>query len=639
MLPTRHARLALAALFACAATPALAAVKLGSPFVAHAVLQRDKPIPVWGTADAGADVTVTLGDRHATAKADADGKWSVSLDAMPVTTKPVTLTAAAGSDTAAADDLLVGDVFLCSGQSNMQFSLKELADAEAIAPAPLPLLRLGKVALNGGKEPKDHCDVKWTADAAKSAADFPAVAYCFARQLYATDPKLTGVPVGLLSDCMGATVIESWMPKPTLAEFDAKSLQSSMFGIGPTQLYNGMIAPLRNLPMAGVIWYQGEGNAGEPARYQKYIPLWVKAWRDQFQQPKLPFMIVQLPDYAPDWGGVYWPWIREAQAKGAAAVPDVYYCVSINTNDGWDLHPQGKREIGRRLAALARQAVYHEDVPGRSPACKSATPDGVAIRVVFDTDGSSLTSGSNAVEGFTLAGDNGVYHAATAHLDGPDAVVVRSAAVPAPKTVRYAWAGVPHSTLISAAGLPAAPFRTDDQPIEKGHAQTQQQPTGYVFKAKAYQVKIDGDGRATGLVVGYQQMLSNADGPWGGSNLAGPGGSRNLNKITPDGTDRLVCRGGDVSATLGFDDSALHWTIANAGKKDTVTFTLALSPLAKATAEGNSITVRRGPSTLTITGADELTEFHDPSADAGGHVVKLSIPPGQTKTLDVAVGK
>ena len=482
--------------------------------------------------------------------------------------------------------------------------------------------------------------MRWTADSPAAAADFSAVAYCFARQLYAQDPKLAHVPIGMLEDCVGATVIESWMPKAALADFDPKTLQKSMFGIGPSALYNGMIAPLRTLPMAGVIWYQGEGNGGEPARYQKYLPLFVQSWRQQFAQPHLPFLIVQLPDYAPDWGGVYWQWIREAQAKAAAATPRVDCCVCINTNDGWNLHPQGKRAIGQRLAMLARQAVYGEDVPGRSPAFKSATADGETMHVTFDVDGSTLTSGTQPVAGFTLAGEDGLYRAATAVVDGPDTVTVRSAEVPAPKFVRYAWAGVPRSTLRSAAGLPAAPFRTDAQPVEKGPGQVQQSPAGYVFKAHGYRFTLDGDGRATSLVVGYEQLLSNADGAWGGSNLASPGGGRNLATIQTDGNHRLTCRGGDCSAELTFDPGGIHWEITNGNKKDPLTFTLALSPTARVDAgpDEHSAVVRRENQALTVKGIDQVTAFHDPSADAGGKVLKLIIPPGQTKAIDLTVG-
>jgi hypothetical protein len=350
-------------------------------------------------------------------------------------------------------------------------------------------------------------------------------------------------------------------------------------------------------------------------------------------------MIVQLPDYAPDWGGVYWQWIRESQAKAATAAPHAAYVVTINTNDGWNLHPQGKHEIGRRLALLARELVYHEPVPGRSPSFKSAKVDGDNVRVTFDTDGSTLTSNTSPADGFTLAGDDGIYHAATAVIDGADAVVLSSAAVPKPRTVRYAWAGVPRSTLSSAAGLPAAPFRTDDQPVAKGQGEIQQSPAGYIFKSPRYRLTIDENGRATSLVVGYKQLLSNADAPWGGTSLAAKG-TRYLPDIHPDGADGLLCKGGDLAADLRFADDAIHWSITNQGGKDPVRFTIALSPQVEVKNDDDPkapIVVRRKDATVTFTNIDRVTTFNDPAADVGGKVLEVTIPAGQTRTIDIKV--
>jgi sialate O-acetylesterase len=621
---------------------AAADLRLASPFGSHMVLQRDKPLPIWGTADAGADVTIALDDRHAKTKADTAGRWSVTLEALPAG-GPLVLTATANGATVTLDDVLIGDVFLCSGQSNMQYGLGEAADFNAIVATSLPRLRLGKVGLNAAGEPKESFDLKWQAASPAAAKEFSALAYCMAYELYRQDPKLADVPIGMLQDCMGATVIESWLPKPALAQFEPKTLAMSMFGIGPSALYNGMIAPLGRLPLAGVVWYQGEGNAGEPARYGQYLPLLIGSWREQLAQPELPFLIVQLPDYAPDWGGVYWQWIRESQAKAATAASHAGYVVTINTNDGWDLHPQGKHEIARRLAMLARELVYHQNAPGRSPTFKSAKVDGHDVRVTFDTAGSTLTAGAGPVDGFALAGDDGVYHTATAVIDGPDTVVVSAAAtVPQPSTVRYAWAGVPRSTLSSAAGLPAAPFRTDDQPVAKSHGEIQQSSVGYVFKSPRYRLTIDGEGRATSLVVGYKQLLSNADAPWGGTSLtATPSGTRHLSQITPDGPDALLCKGGDLSANLRFADDAIHWSIANRNRKDAVRFTIALSPQVEIKDDGakGEIVVRRRDVAVTFSNIDRVTTFKDPAADVGGKVLEVTIPPGETRTVDVKVAR
>ncbi|HEV2694595.1 MAG TPA: sialate O-acetylesterase, partial [Verrucomicrobiae bacterium] len=251
------------------------------------------------------------------------------------------------------------------------------------------------------------------------------------------------------------------------SRLDTNMLHDSMFGIKPATLYNAMIAPFAQTPFAGVIWYQGEGNAGQPAYYPTLLTTLIGEWRQQFQQPKLPFFIVQLPDYLPDWGGYYWTWIREAQAKTVHAVPHTSLIVGIETTDGTNLHPKQKQEIGRRAALQARQVVYHEDLTATGPVFKTAKVKGATIEVTFTTAGSPLVNNStNALQGFTLAGADGIYHPATAKIDG-NTVTVQSIEVPAPKTVRYAWSGVPHSTLRNQAGLPAAPFRTDSLPIER----------------------------------------------------------------------------------------------------------------------------------------------------------------------------
>ena len=615
-----------------------AAVKLGAPFVDHMVLQRGKTLPVWGTADAGTDVTVSIGERHTRAKTDANDHWQATFAAIPAG-GPFKLTATAAAATATIDDVLIGDVWLCSGQSNMQFSLKESVDGPAVAAqaSRWPELRLAKVGMAWESQPTEKLNVKWTAATPQTAVEFSAVGYYFAHELY-SDPAMKDVPVGMVEDCLGATVIESWMPAEQLAQFDKSTLASSMFGIGPTLLYNGMIAPLKNTAFTGVIWYQGEGNAGQPERYAQYLPLMMSAWRKQFGQPELPFLIVQLPDYATDWGGVYWQWMRAAQAKAVAQTPHAYLGVSVNTNDGWNLHPQGKHEIGRRLSLLARQGVYGEQVGGISPTFKEAKVDGPSIRVTFDTAGSHLTSGSSPVEGFDLAGEDGEYHAATATIDGPDAVIVTSKEVASPQTARFAWAGVPRSTLTNAAGIPVTPFRTDTQPLSKGHGEVIPSPLGYQLKGPDYEVMIDGNGRATSLIVHNQQLLSNAPGKWGGSSLMSGGNQHGLQKITMDGVKGLTCSGDELIETFRFDDTVIHWHVAN-HSNDLVTFSLALSPLVHVSKmTSGSLTIDRKNAKLKVSGLDTSTTYQDIAADTG-KVLQFIVLPGQTRTLSLNLVK
>jgi sialate O-acetylesterase len=605
-------------------------LKFASPFTDHMVIQRGKPVQVWGSATRSSNVTVKLADDQASTTTGDDGIWHATL--KPLTAGgPFTLTASAGSDSATVSDVLIGDVWLCSGQSNMQFSLKECDGADAVASVPHPNLRLGKVGQAWTATPQTTSKIRWAAASPGEAKDFSAVAYTFAHELE-SDPAMANVPIGILEDCLGGTVVESWLPKQSLASFDPKELQSSMFGIGPTLLYNAMIAPLGQTQYTGVIWYQGEGNAGEPVRYAKLLPLLFQTWREQFHDPNLPFLIVQLPDYAPDWGGVYWQWIRESEANAVAATPNTTLAVTINTNDGWNLHPQGKYEIGRRLALLARQQVYKEKIVGSGPKFKSVKVDGSTLVVSFDTDGDGLTSGTSPVDGFMIAAEDGVYHLADGLIDG-DTVVLHSADVSAPATVRYAWAGVPRSTLTNKSGLPAAPFRTDSLPISKGQGEPQRQPTGYTFKAADYQIDISGDAKVTSLVTHYQQFLSNASGNWGGTSIE----NRGLQQAKLVGPQTIMYSNNETSFTVDLKPTGMTWTIKNTHPKDAVKFHIALASSVEVSGEGSTdLALTRKGVTMQVSGIDRVIQYHDVSAD-DGKVLEVDIPKGATKVMNIVI--
>jgi sialate O-acetylesterase len=620
------------ALLAAATQASLAGnLRFAAPFVDHMVIQRDKPIDLWGTATAGNTVVIRLDAQQAEGKADGDGNWHVTLKAVPAG-GPFTLSGTSGTETTTITDVLAGDVWLCSGQSNMQYSLGESADGAAIAAMPHPNLRLGRVGTAWTKTPQTSAKISWSDANPDGARSFSAVAYYFAHELQ-KDPSNAKVPIGMLEDCLGATVIESWIPKHGLSGIPSQDLQSSMFGIGPTLLYNGMIAPLGNTALTGVIWYQGEGNSGQPERYQKLLPILIKTWREQFRDPHLPFLIVQLPDYAPDFGGVYWQWIREAQAKAAASTPETFLAVTINTNNGWNLHPQGKHEIGRRLALLARQDVYKEKIVGAGPTYESARADGTRLIVTFKTDNDGLSSGTRPVDGFMIAGADGVYHLASAIIDG-DSVVLTSADVPAPVTVRYAWAGVPDSTLTDRAGLPAAPFRTDNQPVSKGHGEPQWQMPGFTFTGKAYHIDISGEGRITSLIVHNQQFLSNAPGTWGGTSL----GNRNLSELKLVAPTSLLCSNNETKLRIEFSDNSMRWTLVNTHPKDDVKFHIALNSAVQVGVQGpNGVMIHRKDSSARVTGVDRIINWKDVAAD-DAKVLETDIPHGESKTIELFFG-
>jgi len=613
------------------ARPALAdAVRFGSPFTDHMVIQRGKPIQLWGNAAPASTIAIHLGDQQAEAKAGADGAWHATL--KPIAAGgPYSLTASAGPESATISDVLIGDVWLCSGQSNMQMSLGECVDAAAVMAVTHRNLRLGRVGQAWTPTPQTTAKIDWTAADAMHAKAFSAVAYNFAHELE-SDPAMANVPIGILEDCLGGTVAESWIPRQALSSFDPKELQSSMFGIGPTLLYNAMIAPLGESAFTGVIWYQGEGNAGEPQRYAKLLPLLFQTWREQFHDPNLPFLVVQLPDYAPDWGGVYWQWIRESQAKAVASTPSTALAITINTNDGWNLHPQGKHEIGRRLALLARQQVYREKIIGSGPEFKSAKPDGSRLIVTFETNGDGLSSGTSSVDGFMIAGEDGVYRSAEAVIDG-DSVVLSSATVAMPLTVRYAWAGVPCSTLTNRSGLPAAPFRTDSLPVSKGHGEPQRQSTGFTFKGIDYQIAVSGEGRITSLIARNRQFLSNAPDSWGGTSIA----NRTLQQLRLLGPETIMCSNNETSLRIELKDNGMDWIITNTHPKEDAKFHIALSPAVEAVSDANNaVTLNRKGATLRISGIDRVIQFHDVAAD-DGKVLEIDVPPGGTKVIILEV--
>ena len=582
-----------------------AEVRLPQVFGSNMVLQRGQPLRVWGESNPDAKVQVILGGQQASARAGADGAWQVSFAALPVG-GPYCLTVTADGATLSLTNLLCGDVWLCSGQSNMQMPVKEVAPLEQKAALLVrPNLRLCSVAKTPSTKPLSSTEIHWRLCTPESARDFSAVACFFATELL-RDPALTNVPIGLVDSSFGGTTCEGWIPQTALASFAAKDLHDSMFGIKPANLYNGMIAPLGRTGFKGVVWYQGESNSAHPETYPALLATMVSEWRKQFGQPDLPFLIVQLPEYANLWEGFYWPWIRETQAQAVHSVSNAALVVAINTTDGFNLHPKEKLEIGRRAALLARQVAYGESAVARGPVFESATVEGTAIRVKFDTGGDNLASTTgNGVGGFSVAGPDGEYHFADAKIDG-DSVIVTSEAVPHPETVRYAWAAMPRGTLISKSGLPAAPFRTDKQSFSNVELQDQQVTRRVA--TSTYEIVIDANGRVTSLLFHGKQFLSNEPGAAGGSSIPGFWGPRALTDIRASGPRLLSCGDEDVTQQMVFEEQSIHWAITNGGK-DSLTFQLALSPHVKApdAISGGKATLTRGSAVLSVEGFDSIT--------------------------------
>ncbi|MEK7413274.1 MAG: sialate O-acetylesterase [Planctomycetota bacterium] len=447
-------------------------------FSDHAVLQRDRPLPVWGWDAPGMMVVVTLGQVKADAVAGADGRWQVQLPAQAAG-GPMELVVV-GSHREARSDILMGDVWLCSGQSNMGFSLKDSTGGpEAAAAAKDSELRLHMVTQKTSAVPLDvPAGGTWQTCSPESAAAFSAVGYYFGRDLRTH----TKVPIGLIRSCWAGTLAEAWTSREALEslgeftkDFPAPDGSSpndvKRFGDRgqnrPTVLYNSMIHPLQPFALRGVIWYQGESNgyASLAPMYARQLPALIANWRAGFVTPDLPFGIVQLssfgdPAKGPTDGG--WAAIRDVQTATAHDVPGCGLAVTIDIG-AKDYHPKNKLDVGLRLSLWARATVYGEkDLEWSGPWFRSMKVVEGTARVSYDHLGGGLkTKDGGSVKGFAIAGADKRWRFADATIDGNE-IVLRSAEVPLPVAVRYAWCMNPVCNLTNSTGLPAVPFRTDD---------------------------------------------------------------------------------------------------------------------------------------------------------------------------------
>lgn len=444
-----------------------------APFAVHGlfgdnmVLQRDLPVPVWGTADAGQKVTVRVGGKEKTATADATGRWKAVLDPLKAG-GPFELVVAADR-TVTFRNVLVGEVWLCSGQSNMGWSVRLSANAEQeIAAASHPRIRLFSVARRESTSPQTDVQGAWQACSPATIPTFSAVAYYFGRAL----EKSLDVPIGLVHSSVGATRAQAWTPRAVLEGSPAfkdvfpqhereKTTAKGYTPVEPSTLYNGMIAPLVPFAVRGVIWYQGEGNVGSPKMHETLFPALIRSWREAWGV-EFPFLFVQLASHlarkdAPVES--YWAMLRESQ-RLALAVPKTAMAVAIDIGDANDIHPRNKQEVGRRLALAAEATVYGKDVVYSGPMAKSMKREGSRLRLSFDHVGGGLAFREDRAAGFAIAGEDRKFVWAEAKIEG-NAVVVWSDAVAKPAMVQYGWADNPDCTLINKEGLPASPFQLD----------------------------------------------------------------------------------------------------------------------------------------------------------------------------------
>lgn len=448
-----------------------------SLFSSNAVLQRGRPVPVWGRAADDERVTVEFAGqkRETVAK---NGRFRVDLAPLEASAEGRTMTIT-GHTTVTLENILVGEVWLCSGQSNMEASMawmhKHAPDgAAAIAAAADPLIRIASVPRRDEDEPQADAEVAWKPCSAETVAECSAVAAFFGRDLR----RALGVPVGLIGSYAGGTPAEAWTDHATLsgdprlatllrAEEERSQAAGRQPGAPayhnksrPACLYNGMIAPLSPYAIRGVIWYQGESNSDAPLLYRTLFPALVGGWRRLWGQGDFPFLFVQIAPCT-RWS----PGLREAQLLAWKSTPQTAMVVTTDVGDANDSHPRKKEPVGARLALAARALAYGEAIEYSGPEFDTLEVRGDRAVLHFKHTGGGLVAKDGDLKGFFIAGADGHFWPARAEIlpnESPtDTVEVWAAEVPAPAAVRYGWAAVPDGNLFNGAGLPASPFRTD----------------------------------------------------------------------------------------------------------------------------------------------------------------------------------
>ena len=495
---------------------ALADVKIPAIFGSHMVLQQGAKVPIWGTADSGEKVTVSFAGQTVITQAAADGKWMAALTPMAASATARTLLVT-GKNVLRFEDVLVGEVWVCSGQSNMVLQPAWTENgAQEIKAANFPHIRMITVPAVTAQTPQKTFDVKqtpedydgqWAACAPDVMKNFSAVGYFFGRQL---DQRLD-LPIGLIGAYWSGTPAQAWTSQEVLkgdaklegyltkwaqfttnypklkAEYDVRAAAAKAQGktlsvwfdpvppdpvtsaSRPANLFNGMIAPLIPYAIRGVIWYQGEGNAGnaeDAALYHHLFSAMINDWRTRWGQGDFPFLFVQLcainkRQQEPVEASSSWAILRESQMK-TLALPQTGMAVIFDTDPTGYLHPVNKKPVGERLAMAALAVAYGKDVEASGPVFDAMKIEGTQLVLQFKHVGGGLVNKSkHGLESFAVAGEDRKFVKAEAKIVG-DTVVVSSTLVKAPVAARYAWANNPEASLFNQAGLPATPFRTDD---------------------------------------------------------------------------------------------------------------------------------------------------------------------------------
>jgi sialate O-acetylesterase len=485
---------------------ASAEVRLPKLLASHMVLQREQPIHLWGWAEPGEAVSATLEGKTQSTVTDPIGHWQIYLPAMTAG-GPYRVTIK-GTNEITLDDVLVGDVWFASGQSNMEMPLKGFPGAviknseEEIRNATHKDLRLFRTPKRASNYPLPDFDAQWTECTPQTAGDFSAVAYFFGRQI----AKDENVPIGLIDSTWGGTPVESWISMnglgsdsslmPVFAEWgkmaDDSAERDAMLSAekredavaksagkpapvhdwhpdpaswAPAGLYNGMVAAALNFRIKGVIWYQGESNArlSRANMYEREFPALIGDWRTHWQEGNFPFLFVQLANFNSSPRESY-ETIREAQRR-TLSLANTGMAVTIDIGTPENVHPPNKQEVGARLALAAEAITYGKHIEYSGPLFRETSIDGPALRVWFD----HTSGGLRGTSGFEIAGADHHFVPATARIDG-DTVLLTADGITSPKYARYGWANAPTVNLVNGEGLPASPFTSEENiPVVTGN--------------------------------------------------------------------------------------------------------------------------------------------------------------------------
>ena len=488
---------------------------LNGAFADHMVLQRQMPVRIWGTARNGEKVTVQFAGQTKDAVADGVGRWEVRLEPMEASTegRDLVVTGTEGYLPTRIQDVLVGEVWMCGGQSNMEWPIRRSTEKEKIlAGADQPLLRMGRMDHHREEAPVTSQPVAWSVSSPKMAESYSALPFLFGSALQ----KKLGVPVGILNTSYGGTRIEAWLSAETLKEGPWAQDKDTVMSLakeqyakkkaelqpaydrylgekskalaegkpepkpvdgwpgdfrGPTVLWNGEIAPIAGFTVRGFAWYQGESNAqnGAGSRYLQLLQALARSYRQAWSQPDLPMLILQLCTYKKPFG---YSEIREAQARFVEEDSRAALVVTIDQGapDG-DVHPPDKREVATRLLRAALGLAYKEKGVFQSPTFRGAKPENNRMLVEFHNTGGGLTSHEGEPLHLELAGEDRRFFPATGKIEG-ERLIVTSTEVPRPVAVRYAFRNFPQPppNLFGSSGLPVSPFRSDNWPVQESAA-------------------------------------------------------------------------------------------------------------------------------------------------------------------------